>query len=111
MQNEERVTRMRKLITEAAHVPYEPQRLSVVRHAGECFPLEALSRRAMVKQVALASSRYGLQDDVDVFVALAGCASVGGLSTECLQSLTKWCAETMDRMAYDGYGIDAPPAL
>ena len=65
----------------------------------------------MVKQVALAASRYGLQGDIDVFVALAGCASIGGLSTDHLQSLTKWCSETMDRMATGGQSPDTPPAF
>ncbi len=65
----------------------------------------------MVKQVVLAASRYGLQSDVDVFVALAGCASVGGLSTDHLQSLTKWCSDTMDRMATGGQSPDTPPAF
>ena len=86
MHNEERVTRMRKLLADASHKPQETRRPHMVRHAGENFPLEVLSRRAMVKQIVLAASRYGLQSDVDVFLALAGCASVGGLSVEHLHS-------------------------
>jgi len=112
MHNEERVTRMRQLLAEAARQPwYENGRHLLVHHIGQGFPIEALQRRAMIKQLALAASRYGLQPDIDVFVALAGSETTRGLSTEQLRLLTGWCAATMDRMQTGSDCPDAPPAF
>jgi len=111
MHNEERVTRMRRLLADAIQrPPPEPARPHVV-HVGEGFPIEGLHRRAMIKQLALAGARYGLQGDIEVFVALAGCHSLGGLSTEHLRKLSTWCAATMDRMATGSESPDAPAAF
>lgn len=113
MHNEEKVTRIRRLIADASaeKSKLEHNRHRVVRHIGESFPIEGLQRRAMLKQLDLAATRYGLQQDIDVFVALAGSHTLRGLSTEHLRVLIAWCSATMDRMATGSDCPDSPPAF
>jgi hypothetical protein len=73
-------------------------------------PLENLSRRAMIQHVRLAGARYGLQADIDAYLALADCASLSGLESAQLSSLAEFVSGAMDRMATASDSPDGPPA-
>ncbi len=98
-----RITRMRRLLDQAA--PSEPPRhvLGGIVHG-------PLRRRAMTKQIGLAAARYGLQLDVDAYLAAAGVASLAGLDTTQLERLAEWAAQEMDRQATACDSPYAPPA-
>jgi len=104
-----RVARMRTLLTEAApSTPPQPGRFFAV--LGNSVVAGPLRRRAMVKQIALATERYGLQLDVEAYLAAAGVATVAGLDTPHLEVLARWVEQTMDRMTHACDWPDAPPA-
>lgn len=81
-----------------------------MRYIGGELPQDGLQRRAMVKLVQLAGARYGLQDDIDVYLAAAGCASPAGLDTAQLRALAGWVGQAMDRLATAADCPDTPPA-
>lgn len=81
-----------------------------IRYIGGDLPQDGLQRRAMVKLVQLAGARYGLQDDIDVYLAAAGCATPAGLDTAQLRTLATWVGQAMDRLATAADCPDTPPA-
>jgi len=104
-----RVARMRSLLAEAApSAPPQPGRFFSL--LGNAIITGPLRRRAMVKQVALATERYGLQMDVDAYLAAAGVASLAGLDGPRLELLARWVEGVMDRMAYACDWPESPPA-
>lgn len=104
-----RVARMRALLATAEPAtPPAPGRFFSL--LGNGVVTGALRRRAMVKQVALATERYGLQLDVDAYLAAAGVASIAGLDSSRLEVLARWVEGVMDRMATACDWPEAPPA-
>lgn len=73
-------------------------------------PLAALRRRSMVKQIDLAARQYDLRDEIDAFLAQAGCVSVAGLDDRRLYALSTWLGEVMDRYHVAADPPDAPVA-
>jgi hypothetical protein len=104
-----RVTRMRKLLAEAVpETPPAPGRfLGLQANSIVAGPLR---RRALAKQVGLATRDYGLREDVDAYLAAADCASLAGLTLPQLLVLARWVEGVMDRMATACDCPDAPPA-
>jgi len=103
-----RVSRMRRLLNESS--PSTPTTAWTFRPPVSGVIAGPLRRRAMVKQVAIAASRYGLQADVDAYLAAAGCASLAGLDDAQLDRLAGWVGQEMDRMQTVCDSPDAPPA-
>lgn len=102
----ERVTRMRRLLEDARRVEVGGR----IRHLGGELPLDSVQRRALVKHVQLAGTRYGLQEDIDVYLAAAGCATPAGLDIAQLHALASWVGQAMDRLATAADCPDTPPA-
>lgn len=104
-----RVARMRTLLAEAApSTPPQPSRFFTL--LGNGIVTGPLRRRAMAKQIALATERYGLQADVEAFLAAAGVVSIAGLDSARLEVLARWVEGVMDRMATACDWPEAPPA-
>ncbi len=104
-----RVTRMRCLLDQA--MPSEPPRLPRASSLSvSAVATGPLPRRALVKQLALAVARYGLQPEVDAYLAAAGCASLNGLEQAQLERIAAWVTQEVDRMATACDSPDAPPA-
>lgn len=103
---QEKVTRILRLIDGARRVESSGR----MRHLGKDLVAENLPRRALIKHVKLAGDRCGLQDDIDLYLAAAGCATLSGLDNTELRGLAGWISQTMDRRATAADSPDAPPA-
>lgn len=109
MFDQARVTRMRQLLAEAVpETPPDPGRFLSLQ--ANCIVAGPLRRRVLAKQVKLATRDYGLQDDVDAYLAAADCASLAGLTLPQLLVLALWLEKVMDRMATACDSPYAPPA-
>lgn len=98
---------MRRLLNSARQIEVNSR---VVRYAGGETPLEGMQRKAMIRHVKLAAERYGLQADIDAYLAVADCASLAGLDLSQLRALASWVGSAMDRLATACDSPDAPPA-
>jgi hypothetical protein len=102
------VTRVRQLLREAAQTGFKPAENGFASHVeGIRGPLR---RRAMVKRVRLAAAYYGLDAEIDAFLAEAGCASLSGLDDVRLRALSGWLGAAMDRLQVVADHPDAPAA-
>jgi hypothetical protein len=103
MYTEANVTRMRRLLSEATQPSFNGSEVrTLVRESERFWPsalVGAMRRRAIIKQIALATSCYGLREDVDAFLAAAGVASLAGLDDARLDTLASWLAGAMDRIS------------
>lgn len=65
-------------------------------------------RRALVRQIGLASRYYGLSEEIDAFLAECDCASLAGLDDRRLRALSSWLGGVMDRLST---GCDHPHSI
>lgn len=106
-----RVTRVRNLLKEVDRVCVAPDRGASTDALFTGVTLDRLSRRGLIAYVKLAASRLDLQAEIDLYLALAGCASLSGLETSQLQRLAAWIDQARDRAAIAADYPHAPPAL
>ena len=109
MGKEERVTRMRALLANAAKSSLDAVSNDILRQP-LAPPVKAIRRRAMVKQLRLAAARYNLQDDVEAYLAAADRASLAGLNDNELGAISQFVGAAIERMAIGCDSPDAPPA-
>lgn len=104
-----RVARIRQLLSESVASDSRPI-LGDFPTPSAYSITESLRRRAMVMQIRMAARNYGLQDDIDTYIAAAGVDALADLSTKQLDWLCSWLSDAMDRMTYACDHPDAPPA-
>lgn len=103
-----RVTRVRNLLKEVDRVCVAPDHGASIDALFTDVALDRMSRRGLIAYVKLAASRLNLQAEIDLYLALAGCASLSGLNTSQLQRLAAWADQARDRAAI---AADCPHVL
>lgn len=105
-----RVTRVRNLLKEVDQVRVPRSRGVTLDVLFTDVALDRLTRRGLIAYIKVAAERLRLQDDLEAYLAMAGCASLSGLDMSQLHKVAAWIDQAMDRAATASDCPFAPPA-
>lgn len=109
--DQNRVTRMRELLSEASSIVNAEAAFNVISFKPADPGIRGpLKRRAIIKQLLVTAKDYDLQLYVDAYLAAADRASLSGLDNQQLSKLSSWVSGVVDRMAIAADSPDSPPA-
>jgi len=73
-------------------------------------PIDAIKRRAAMGQINMAARYYGLRQAIDAFIGQCERESLGDLSDQQLNDLSKWVHDVVECMSVAADPPDMPPA-